>query len=96
MGKALRDPTVTRRVRQAELELFDGYASHLWGEDSLGDFLFVLHLIKLKASAADAAVAGAGGCLGKQQQCETGKHLLVSHVAFWLCWEPPTHSSWLC
>lgn len=42
MGKALRDPTVTRRVRQAlilfagEVELFEGCASHLWGEDALG------------------------------------------------------------
>lgn len=78
MGKALRDPTVTRRVRQAliplanKVEVFEDCARHLWGEDipgccPWGLSLSVLVLPKLKVSAADAtaAVAGAGGCLGR-------------------------------
>lgn len=77
MGKALRDPTVTRRVRQAliplaKVEVFEGCVCHLWGGDIPGCCpwgfpLSVLTLPKRKASAADAtdAVAGAGGCLGR-------------------------------
>lgn len=78
MGKALRDPTVTRRVRQAliplasEAEVVEGCACHLWGEDIPGCCpwgfpLSVPVLPELTASAAAtaAAVAGAGGRLGR-------------------------------
>lgn len=78
MGKALRDPTVTRRVRQAlrplanEVEVFEGCAGHLWGEDISGCCLwgfplFVLAFLQLKMFAADitAAMTGVGGFLGR-------------------------------
>ena len=77
MGKALRDPTVTRRVRQAwipladEVEVFEGYACHLWGEDIPGSCPWGFSLgvpvlpTTLKASAVGATAAVAAGCLGR-------------------------------
>lgn len=79
MGKALRDPTVTRRVRQAlgplanEVEVFEGCVGHLWGEDIpgcclWGFSLFVLVFLQLKMFAADAtaAVTGVWRLFGKK------------------------------
>lgn len=74
MGKALRDPTVTRRVGQplvplaVEVELLEALQATSGDRTAwvlpVGIFS-VLHALKLKVSAAGAAVAG--GCLGRHQ-----------------------------
>lgn len=75
MGKALRDPTVTRRVRQALIPLVnevEGLCMLPLGRRHPGCCLWgfslsVLVPSKLKMPSADAtaAVAGAGDCLGR-------------------------------